>query len=512
MGKLTRAGRNIRWIEGHCRVPEGAHVGQAVRLRPWQKKIIRGIYDGRTRRAIASFGRKNGKTALAGFLLLLHLVGPEYRPNSQLVSAAQSREQAAFLYNLAAKSARMSPTLFSFLTFRDTKKELACPKLGTLYRALSADASTNLGASPVFAVHDELGEVRGPRSELYTAIEFASGAHDDPLSIIISTQAPTDGDLLSILIDRAETDDTGRTKLFMYSAPLDLDPFSAKAMRAANPALGDFQNEKETRGSAADAKESPALENDYRNKILNQRVSTANPFVAIGLWKANGGEVQDFTGRDVFGGLDLAQRNDTTALTWVADGPTLDVEPHFWLPENGLAARSKAERVPFDLWAEQGFLHTSAGATVNYREIAQEIMGARAKWNVRSIAYDPNMAEALWPLLEDLGMTVEEREDLFQKIPQGYAGMSPCIGELQALLLEHKLRHGMHPVLTMHAANAVLHRGSVSDNFLLKKPSATARIDGMVALAMAVGRRAMILNEFIIESPWEDPEATVAVL
>lgn len=512
MGKLTRAGRNIRWIEKHCRIPEGEHIGRAVRLRFWQKKIIRGIYDGKTRRAIVSFGRKNGKTALAAFLLLLHLVGPEYRPNSQLVSSAQSRDQAAFLYNLAAKSARMSPTLAGFLIFRDTKKEIACPKLGTLYRALSADASTNLGASPVFAVHDELGEVRGPRSELYTAIEYASAAHDSPLSIIISTQAPTDGDLLSILIDRAKTDTSGRIKLFMYSAPLDLDPFSDKALRAANPAFGDFQNAAETRGTAADAKETPALENDYRNKILNQRVATASPFIAAAIWKANGGAVESLDGRDVFGGLDLAQRNDTTALIWLADGPVLDVEPHFWLPAKGLAERSKSERVPFDLWAEQGFLHTSPGATVNYREIAQEIMAARAKWNVRSIAYDPNMAEALWPLLEDLGMTVEDREELFSKIPQGYAGMSPCIGELQALLLEHRIRHGMHPVLTMHAANAVLHRGSVSDNFLLKKPSATARIDGMVALAMAAGRRAMILEDAPLASPWEDPEATVQVL
>src|SRR3546814_16923435 len=78
-------------------------------LRPWQRTILKEIYGTPTRRAIVSFGRKNGKTALASFLLLLHLCGPEARPNSQLFSAAQSREQAAVLFGLAAKSVRMSP-------------------------------------------------------------------------------------------------------------------------------------------------------------------------------------------------------------------------------------------------------------------------------------------------------------------------------------------------------------------------------------------------------------------
>jgi phage terminase large subunit-like protein len=96
-GKLSRANRNIQWIEFHCRIPEGKDVGKPVKLRGWQKDEIRKIYDNPagTRRAIISFGRKNAKTTLAAFLLLLHTCGPEARPNSQLNSAAQSKDQAA---------------------------------------------------------------------------------------------------------------------------------------------------------------------------------------------------------------------------------------------------------------------------------------------------------------------------------------------------------------------------------------------------------------------------------
>ena len=161
-------------------------------------------------------GRKNAKTAFSAFLLLLHLCGPEARPNSQLFSGAQSRDQAAVLFALAAKVVRQSPDLTQYVTVRDTAKQLFCPELGTLYRALSAEASTAYGLSPAFVVHDELGQVRGPRFDLYEALETASAAQDEPLSIIISTQAPTDGDLLSVLIDDALTGKDPRVKVVLY--------------------------------------------------------------------------------------------------------------------------------------------------------------------------------------------------------------------------------------------------------------------------------------------------------
>jgi phage terminase large subunit-like protein len=138
----SRAERNIAWIQALCRIPEGRDVGKAVVLREWQKEELRRIYDNPhgTRRAILSFGRKNGKTALSAFITLLHLCGPEARANSQLFSAAQSRDQAAILFALAAKVVRMSPDLSAVVTIRDTAKQLACQELGTLYRALSAVA------------------------------------------------------------------------------------------------------------------------------------------------------------------------------------------------------------------------------------------------------------------------------------------------------------------------------------------------------------------------------------
>lgn len=106
-------------------MPEGKGVGTPIKLRPWQKAELLKIYDNPvgTRRAIITFGRKNGKTSLAAFLMLLHLCGREHKPNSQLFSAAQSRDQAALIFNLAAKIVRLSPKLNEAIGIRDTAKQ-----------------------------------------------------------------------------------------------------------------------------------------------------------------------------------------------------------------------------------------------------------------------------------------------------------------------------------------------------------------------------------------------------
>lgn len=485
---LKRANRNIRWVEQYCRVPEGRDVGKPVKLRPWQKKIIKEIYGSPTRRAIISFGRKNGKTALAAFLLLLHLCGPEARPNSQLYSAAQSREQAAVLFGLAAKCVRMSPDLSSVIIVRDTAKELLCQEIGTKYRALSAEASTAYGLSPVFTVHDELGQVKGPRSELYEALETASGAHDEPLSVIISTQAPTDADLLSVLIEDAQKGADPKVKLAMFSAPDDLDPFSKEAITAANPAFGDFQNADETLAMAEDARRMPSRENEYRNLILNQRVDKNSPFISRAIWQANGGEpATDWAGAPVYAGLDLSSTADLTAFVPIChvDG-AWETRPTFWLPGQGLAEKSRADRVPYDQWAKEGFLEAPDSRSIEYEYVARWIYDFCQTENVRRIAFDRWGMKYLRPWLLQAGFTEERLDDLFVEFGQGFQSMSPALRDLESVLLNGSLRHGGHPVLTMCAANAVV-TSDPAGGRKLNKAKAAGRIDGMVALTMAFG-------------------------
>lgn len=481
--RQSRADRNAAWIEAHCRIPEGKLVGRSVKLTDHQRRWLKSIYDTATRTFILSMARKNAKTAFSAFLLLLHLCGPEARANSQLFSAAQSRDQAAILFELAAKIVRMSPDLNAVVVIRDTAKQLLCPELGTLYRALSADATTAYGLSPVFVVHDELGQVRGPRSELYEALETASAAQQSPLSIVISTQAPTDADLLSLLIDDAKSGADHRVKVELCTAPEHLDPFSEDAISAANPHLDVFMNREEVFRQAADAKRMPSREAAYRNLILNQRVEASSPFVAREVWYENGADPESLDGKEVWGGLDLSSVSDLTALVLVSAAG--DVRTTAWLPSEGLAEKSRVDRVPYDEWAAKGHLLTTPGRAIEYEYVAEHLRGVFDRCKVKAIAFDRYNMKHLRPWLEKAGFTEAELAR-FVEFGQGFVSMSPALRDFESKLLAKKLRHGNHPVLNMCARNCVV-ATDPAGNRKFTKAKSTGRIDAMVSLAMAVG-------------------------
>jgi len=485
---VKRALRNIRWAEKYIRLPEGKFVGKPLKMAEFMKDDFRAIYDNPkgTRRAIISRGRKNAKTTECAIILLLHLCGPEAKANSQLFSAAQSRDQAGILFSLAAKMVRLSPDLLGVVTVRDTAKQLACPEMGTLYRALSADASTAFGLSPILCIHDEAGQIKGPRSALYEALETATAAQEQPLSIIISTQAPTNNDLLSVLIDDALTEADPRTVLRLQFAPDDADPFSVEAIRAANPAFDVFMNREEVLAMAADAKRMPSREAEYRNLVLNQRVEATSPFISRSTWQGcEGRVVESFEGLPVYGGLDLSATSDLTALVLMAPvNGRFHVKPVFWLPREGLREKAARDRVPYDLWHRDGFLEVTPGKSVEYEFVAEYLRGVFDRYDVVQLGFDDWNFRHLKPWLVRAGFPEEELEAKFLPIRQNYKDMSPALRALESALLEQKIVHDGHPVLSMCAANAVV----VSDgkeNRMLTKAKSHGRIDGMVALALA---------------------------
>lgn len=496
MARIRRSARNIAWIEKYCRIPEGKHAGEPVKLRPFQKRDIRKIYDTPTRTAIISEGRKNAKTTFSAFLLLLHLAGPEGgdNPNSQLYSAAQSRDQAAVLFALAAKIVRMSPQLHAVIGIRDSAKQLYCEALGTLYRALSAEASTAFGLSPAFTVHDELGQVKGPRSMLFEALETAAGAHENPLSIIISTQAPTDADLLSVLIDDALKGEDPTTKLILRTAPESMNPFSKKAIRKANPAFGDFLSEKEVMRNAAQAKRMPSREAAYRNLVLNQRVNQETPFVPRVIWVQNQREALEhrIEGRSLVCGLDLSARNDLCALAmrWDVDR-VQHVRMQFFAPQLHVDDRSLRDRVPYDVWADRGHLTLTPGASVDYEYIAKALVELSETYDLEAIFFDRWRIDVLEAELYRLGVELP-------LIPhgQGFKDMSPALDNFESDLLNARMRLGNNPVLNFCAANAVVTTDEAGNRKLNKKRS-TGRIDGMVALTMTYGSTAIESEEHV---------------
>jgi phage terminase large subunit-like protein len=482
--KLTRGEKVCAFIEKYCHSPEGDHIGKPMKLEPFQRRFILEIYDNPygTHSAYLSIARKNGKTALIAAILLAHLAGPEAVQNSQIVSGAQSQEQAAVVFELARKMVDLSPELGKVVHIAPSGKRLIGLSRNVLYRALAAEGKTAHGLSPILAILDEVGQVVGPTDKFVTAITSAQGAYTNPLLIAISTQAPTDADLFSTWIDAQRAAPDPRVVCHVYEAPADAELNDKKAWAAANPALGKFRSIADVEKQCKAAMEMPANEPEFRNLILNQRVEAVSPFVSQSVWRENGAECGPIEGRKVWGGLDLSSVSDLTALELVTEDG--GVESKFWLPAEGLAEKSRKDRVPYDLWARQGVLSTTPGRAIEYEFVAEALRGVFDRCDVQKIAFDRALFEHLKPWLVKANFS-EAELDKFVPYGQGTLSMTPALRELETRLLGRQLRHGNNPILEMCARNAKVVGDSGARKFDKKK--ARGRIDGMVALAMAVG-------------------------
>lgn len=491
---MTRGERVIAFIHRYCIVPEGKLVGKPVRLVEFQRRFILDVYDNPagTTEGILSIARKNGKSALIACILLAHLVGPEARQNSQIVSGARSRDQAALVFNLAAKMVMLSPELGgggdprrALVRIVPSGKRLIGIALNVEFRALAADGHTAHGLSPVLAILDELGQVRGPQDDFVEAIETASGAYDDALRLIISTQAPTDADMLSIKIDDALRSNDPKIVAHVYAAPPKADVLDTAAHAAANPALGLFRSLPELLAAAEKAARMPSAENGFRNLYLNQRVNRFSPFISPGVWGAAAEPIdeQAFVTGPIYGGLDLAETTDLVAFVLIAQSEDghWNTKAWFWKPEATLRDHAKRDRVPYDTWANDGLIETTPGVAVDYEYVARKIADICAGQQIAKIAYDRHRFKTLEAQMQKVGVVLP-----FEPFGQGYVSMAPAMDVLEIDFLNGNIRHGANPVLTMCAANAVVIKDPAG-NRKLDKAKSTGRIDGMVALVMARG-------------------------
>lgn len=277
--QLSRGEKVCKFIETYVLNPEGDHIGKPMTLLPFQRRFILEIYDSPvgTHTAILSIARKNGKTALIAGLLLAHICGPEAVQNSQIVSGAQSKEQAAVVFELARKMIEMSPVLSQLVRVQPSGKRLIGLRKNVLYRALSAEGKTAHGLSPILAILDEVGQVVGPTDKFVSAITSAQGAYSNPLLIAISTQAPTDADMFSTWIDAQRAAPDPRVVCHVYEAPKGCALDDRKAWAAANPAMGLFRSVADIEKQCKQAQEMPANEPEFLNLILNQRVEAVSP-------------------------------------------------------------------------------------------------------------------------------------------------------------------------------------------------------------------------------------------
>ena len=504
---MTRGGKIVAFIESYCKIPEGAQVGQPMKLMKFQKQFILDVYDNPhgTSRAYLSVARKNGKSALIAAVALAHIVGPEAKQNSQIISGARSRDQASLVFKLAEKMVRLSPELSKIVRIVPSQKMLIGLVCNVEYKAISAESGTAHGLSPRLAILDEVGQVRGPHDAFIEAIETAQGAHNDPLLIAISTQAATDGDLFSVWLDDAAVAGDKRIVSHLHTAPKDCEILDKKAWQVANPALGKFRSLQDIKDFAQQADRLPAKANSFRWLFLNQRIEAQSPFLSRAEWEANAAPPDVEVGDVVFAGLDLSASRDLTALVLVfpKDGK-FHIVPHFWLPEDGLRDKAQSEKVPWDVWADQGYLTTISGPVIQPEVIAMAVAEVAKEYDLHLLAYDRWRISDFKRELDNIGAQIP-----MQPFGQGFKDMAPAVDKLEQLVAERKLCHAGHPLLNMCAAGAVV-QSDPAGNRKLHKAKSYSKIDGLVALAMALGCMSAE-NALGGSSPWDDPEFKMAV-
>jgi len=502
----AKAEKAIAFIRnlGHTK---GKWAGVPFELMPWQRdKIIKPLFGTvkkdqtrQYRTCYVEIPRKNGKSEIAA-AIALYLLFADGEMGAEIYSAAADREQANLVFNVAAQMVRMKPQLADRCKIIDSQKRIVVHKTASVYRAISAEAYTKHGLNAHGIIFDELHAQ--PNRDLWDVLTTSGGTRTQPLTFAITTAG---FDRNSICWEQHEYGRKILDKIIqdptflpvIYSAPEEADWTNKKVWRKCNPALGAFRDIEEMISFCEKAKETPTLENTFRRLYLNQWTQQETRWLSLAKWDACAGEKikpDDLIGRSCYGGLDLASTTDIAALVLVFPGEPNIVLPYFWIPEEGMRDRSRRDRVPYDMWCRAGLIEATPGNVIDYGAIIHTLQKVRAKYQLQELAFDRwGSALIVSQLQEHCDFAIDPKEaktynkPLLVQFGQGFASMSSPTKELLNLVLKQAIRHGGNPVLRWMADNLVV-KQDPAGNVKPDKSKSTEKIDGMVALVMAMDR------------------------
>lgn len=487
----SKADRAVRLINQLTHT-KGPFARKGFDLRPWQVRIVRQLFktqkDGRRqyRQCLLMLPRKNGKSEIAAALAIYFLMF-DGEIGGEVYSAAADKDQAALVFNVAAQMIRNDPTLEAQCEIYDSYKRIVHKESGSFYRAISAEAYSKHGFNASVIIYDELHAA--PNRELYDVLTTSQGARSQPMMLAISTAGFDRHSILWELYSHAKkvAENPALDPTFLpilYEAPVEADWTDEKVWKQANPALGDFRSLEEMRVAAARAKEIPAQENTFRRLYLNQWTEQASRWISLTSWDACRASIDraNLRGRRCYVGMDLSSTKDLTAIVAVFpdDEGGFDVLPHFFIPQESIRERANRDRVPYDQW-NGDYLTATAGNQVDYGAVRQLLKDWAAEFDVKELAFDPwNAAGLVAQLQEQDGFTCVQMR-------QGFATLSAPTKSLEKAVLSRTLRHDGHPVLRWNVSNVSVETDPAG-NLKPSKKVSTERIDGVVALIMAIDR------------------------
>lgn len=492
----ARADHAIDFFEQFLRLPDLTDAWGDPRpftLAPWQQFIIGSLFGWVDKRGLRRFrdayievGKGNGKSPMAAGIGLYGLL-MDHELAAEIYAAAVTREQASILWRDAQRIIEASPALVKLLATKRLELmagNIAYKPTGAWFRPLSSEHRGLDGKRPHMGLIDELHEHATPI--VTTKIRAGAKGRQQPLFVEITNSGV---DRTSIcwhhhehsrkVVEGTVEDD----RWFAYVCALDPDddPLADPSCWVkANPNLGvaiqrDYLERQVETALNIQSETNTVLRLNFC--VWTQAISRA---IDAAQWQACAAAVDDaeLAGVPCYAGLDLGQRDDFTAfvLVWTLPDGRVVVRPTFWLPS---ATLEKKRDRPYAQWQRSGELEVTDGDTTHYALVEETIIAQCARWGVHEIAYDPNYASQVAQDLQGAGLTMVPT-------PQGFK-LNEAILKLEELLAAGRLCHGGHQVLGWMADNLVVKTGTKGDK-RPDKPSSREKIDGMVALLMALDR------------------------
>ena len=477
---------------GFLKQSKGEWAGQSLTLEPWQAFIVGSIFgwkraDGlrRFRTVYIEVPRKNGKSTLSAGVGLYLLVA-DGEPGAEIYTAATKRDQARIVHGEAVAMVKASPALSGRVAA--LKDNLNIVATRSKYEPLGADADSMDGLNVHGAIIDELHAHK--TRNLWDVIETATGARRQPLIWAITTAG---WDRHSIcwevhdygakILSNVIHDDT----LFAYVASVDEadDWRDERVWAKANPNLGVSVKLDDLQRKAEKAKELPSAQNAFKQLHLDIWTEQAKRWLNLSVWDAcEERERPNLAHQPCYGGLDLSSTTDLSAfaLLFPRDDGIVDVTVHFWLPEESLRRRVERDRVPYDVWAQAGYITLTPGNVIDYDWIRAEIQRDAERYQINEIGFDPYNATQIVTQLQGDGLELVP-------VRQGFLSLSPPTKEMEKRILGKTIRHDGNPVLRWMISNVAIDQDPAG-NIKPAKDKSTERIDGVVAMIIALDRLA----------------------
>lgn len=490
-----KADRAVTFIENLCHT-KGKWAGTPFWLLPWQEQLIRDIFgivkpDGNRqfRTAFVEICKKVGKSELAA-AVALYLLYADNEPSAEVYGAAADRQQASIVFDVAKQMVEMSPALMKRSKLMGATKRIVNYGNAGYYQVLSAEVGGKHGFSVSGLVFDEIHTQ--PNRQLYDVLtKGSSDARQNPLHFIITTAGNDRHSIAYELHTKAVDILEGRRVdptfyPVVYGLKDDDDWEDEANWYKVNPSLGYTVDIERLRDAYREAKQNPADEVTFKWLRCNMWVSSTVAWIPDAIYMRGNESIEaaSLEGRDCYAGLDLSSTGDITALVLIFpprdENEKYVLLPYFWIPEETIPRRVKANSVPYDIWEKQGYIMSTEGNVIHYDFIEKFILYLSEKYHILEIAVDRWNATQMIQNLEGESFTI---------VPfgQGFSSMSAPTKEFYRLLMEGRIIHGGNPVLRWMAGNVVIDTDPAG-NIKVTKAKSKEKIDGIVAAIRALDR------------------------